>query len=260
MKRTLILATAASLAAGLALLGAGPARSLAREDHRIYKGMPIRECRECHLGSGVQPNHAGGWNAGHRLLATKTDANCSECHDQPFCAECHFGGGVDAGLHVSTTRGPDYKPRSHRSAWGEIHPIGAFDAPDSCVRCHDPKYCADCHGRFAPEDLQFSSHRRGWSDLSAVAGGPAHATFPPDSCPTCHPNSVLPKKQWTGQHAQEARRNLPTCQACHPDGDVCLKCHSAKFGLRVNPHPDNWDDIQDRLNKAAGKRTCVKCH
>ena len=61
-------------------------------------------------------------------------------------------------------------------------------------------------------------------------------------------------------HAQEARRNLPTCQGCHADGQICLTCHSARTGLRVNPHPDNWGDIKDRINKAAGQRTCVKCH
>ncbi|HEY3488744.1 MAG TPA: hypothetical protein VGK27_01335, partial [Candidatus Deferrimicrobiaceae bacterium] len=59
---------------------------------------------------------------------------------------------------------------------------------------------------------------------------------------------------------REARRDLASCQACHADGDTCLKCHSSRTGLKINPHPDNWGSIQGKLNRAAGKRTCVKCH
>jgi hypothetical protein len=71
---------------------------------------------------------------------------------------------------------------------------------------------------------------------------------------------VLPTHEWYPNHAREARKNLATCQACHPEGDVCLTCHSARTGLRVNPHPRDWDDIKDRLRDASDNRTCRKCH
>jgi hypothetical protein len=232
----------------------------AREDHRAYRNTKIRECTECHRDANVSPNHQAAWNAEHRQVAVKPDAPCADCHEQSFCTDCHFGGGIDAGLHVSQDRGPNYKPKSHRSSFLEVHPIAAFDSPNSCQRCHPTSFCSDCHARFQPQDLMFQSHRKGWSDRPAGGGGPKHSTFPPDSCGTCHPNSVLPSHVWSGSHAREARRNLPTCQSCHSDGETCLKCHSAKSGLRVNPHPDNWGSIQGKLNKAAGKRTCVKCH
>lgn len=253
MKKISLLLAVASLVAGAAAL-------FAAEDHRPYKDMKVPECTECHRDANVVPNHRAGWNADHRLAAVKADANCASCHEQSSCAECHHGGGVDAGLHVSTDRGPNCKPKSHRTSFLEIHPIASFDSLNSCARCHQSSFCSDCHKRFRPEDLQFQSHRKGWSDLSATSGGPKHSTFPPDSCQTCHPNSVLPAHEWTGAHAREAKRNLQTCQACHADGDICLKCHSAKSGLRVNPHPDNWGSIKGNLNRAAGKRTCVKCH
>lgn len=252
MKRALLLLSVASLVVSAAALQAA-------EDHTSYKGMKLSECTECHRDAGVVPSHQGGWNADHRLSAVKAAANCAVCHDQAFCQDCHFGGGIDPRLHASN-RGADYKPRSHRTDFREIHPIMAFDSPNSCSRCHQPSFCSECHSRFRPEELQFLSHRKGWSDRPAVAGGPRHSTFPPDSCRTCHPGSVLPAHEWSGSHAREARRNLPTCQACHPDGETCLKCHSAKTGLRVNPHPDNWGSIQGKLNRAAGQRTCVKCH
>lgn len=260
MKKFLITAIVGSLGLGAIALLSGTAPLYAREDHRAYNGMRPAECNECHEGSNVSPNHQAAWNAQHRLIAVKPDAPCADCHDQSWCQDCHHGGGINADLRVSNDRGPNSKPKSHRSSFLEIHPISAFDAPRSCERCHDASFCRDCHARFRPEDLMFQSHRRGWSDRPAVSGGPLHSTFPADSCQTCHPGSVLPAHQWSGAHAQEARRNLPTCQACHADGEICLKCHSARTGLRVNPHPDNWGDIKDKLNRAAGKRTCVKCH
>jgi len=260
VKKTLLTAIVGSLALGAAaLLAATP--SSAREDHRPYNGMRPAECNECHEGSHVTPNHQSAWNAEHRVIAVKADAPCADCHDQAYCQDCHYGGGITAGLAASNDRGADTKPKSHRSSFLEIHPIAAFDSPNSCSRCHPASYCRDCHARFRPEDLMFQSHRKGWSDsMPGGPGHPRHATFPPDSCQTCHPGSVLPAHQWSGAHAQEARRNLPTCQGCHADGQICLTCHSARTGLRVNPHPDNWGDIKDRINKAAGQRTCVKCH
>ncbi|HEY6009487.1 MAG TPA: cytochrome C [Geobacteraceae bacterium] len=253
MKRTLSFILILGLAAAASLL-------YAAEDHRPYKAMKIAECTECHQDSGVVPTHLASWNVEHRLHAVKADANCAACHDQSFCQDCHYGGGIDRDLHTSTDRGPNYKPKSHRTSFLEVHPIFAFDRPNSCARCHQSSFCSECHKRFRPEDLMILSHRRGWSDRPATPGGPVHSTFPPDSCQTCHPNSVLPAHEWSGSHAREARRNLPTCQACHADGEICLKCHSARTGLRVNPHPDNWGSIKDKLNRAAGQRTCVKCH
>jgi len=253
VKKPLFLFLVVSLVCGATLL-------YAKEDHRAYSNAKIRECTECHRDANVSPNHQGAWNAQHGVLAVKPDAPCADCHDRSYCTDCHFGGGIDAGLHVPQDRGPNYKPKSHRSSFLEVHPIAAFDSPNSCQRCHPASFCSECHARFQPQDLMFQSHRKGWSDRPAVGGGPAHSTFPPDSCLTCHPDSVLPSHVWSGSHAREARRNLPTCQSCHSDGETCLKCHSAKSGLRVNPHPDNWGSIRGKLNKAAGQRTCVKCH
>jgi hypothetical protein len=249
VKKILFLILVASLAFGATLL-------YAKEDHRAYKDLKIAECTECHRGSDVTPNHQAAWNEQHRLVAVKPNAPCADCHDQSYCADCHYGGGIDAGLHVSNDRGPNYKPRTHRTAFKETHPIAAFDKPNSCQRCHPASYCSECHARFQPQDLMFQSHRKGWSGTSPH-NNPGVTVF---TCQTCHPNSVLPSHNWTSSHAREARRNLTTCQSCHPDGETCLKCHSAKSGLRVNPHPDNWGSIQGKLNKAAGKRTCVKCH
>ncbi|MDP2167789.1 MAG: hypothetical protein Q8J64_05605 [Thermodesulfovibrionales bacterium] len=228
--------------------------------HTGYKDMEIKECTSCHKGSGVTPNHGGFWVKEHRLYAEKSPNNCADCHEQSFCLDCHQGGGIYNDLNKSTT-GPDYMPRSHRSDFRELHPIKANEEPGSCIRCHDSKrFCSDCHSRFGRSDLRVLSHRRGFSDIEASSGGPKHSTFTEAQCQTCHPGSVLPKHEWAAAHAKEARKNLASCQSCHPEGNVCLKCHSAKTGLRVNPHPKGWGDISGRLKRAGNERSCVKCH
>jgi hypothetical protein len=135
-----------------------------------------------------------------------------------------------------------------------------MDAPRSCEKCHEARFCSDCHARFRPEELQFESHRRQFSDIRISRVGPGHGGFTAANCRSCHPKGILPVREWSHAHGREARRELATCQSCHADGEACLKCHSARTGLQVKPHPDNWDSIKGNLGRASGRRTCVKCH
>jgi hypothetical protein len=235
--------------------------SMAQVRHSDYAtGVEIKFCNECHVINNVEPNHGAFWINEHRYYREKLPSNCNDCHQQSFCSDCHYGGGIDRDLHVSQSIA-DYMPKTHRTDWKEIHPIKALDDPRNCFRCHDERrFCAECHSKFNPNDLRFISHRRGWSDLEVKKGGPRHSVFNTAQCRTCHPNSVLPVHQWSSSHAREARQNLATCQTCHADGDVCLKCHSAMTGLKVNPHPKNWRSIAGRLGSASSNVTCIKCH
>lgn len=228
--------------------------------HKDYATMAIKECNSCHESSGVGLNHGAFWAREHRLYAEKHPNNCQDCHEQSFCLDCHKGGGIDRDLHVSQS-GPDYMPKSHRTDFREIHPIKAKDDPRSCLRCHDAKlFCNECHNKFRPELLELESHRRQFRDIPLSSIGPTHAGFTAADCQNCHVKGFLPTNVWSAGHAREARRNLTSCQTCHPEGDVCLKCHSAVTGLKVNPHPRNWDKIKGRLERASGNRTCIKCH
>ncbi len=232
-----------------------------RTIHSDYAtGMEIKYCNECHIENNAAPTHGGFWVKEHRLPAESQSNNCKDCHKLSFCLDCHKGGGIDADLHVSTS-GVDYMPMSHRTDFREIHPIKAFDDPRSCYRCHDAKrFCEECHNKFNRNDLRVLSHRRGFSDIDVKAGGPNHSIFNSAQCPTCHPNSLVPVHVWSSAHASEARRNLTSCQTCHSDGAVCMKCHSAVSGLRVNPHPRNWSSIKGRMQSAGNSRSCLKCH
>jgi hypothetical protein len=211
---------------------AAAATAYAREDHRPYAALKLSDCAECHLGSGVPPNHGGGWLQGHRILAANPNRNCYDCHDQSTCQNCHKGGGMDASASRREWK-RDVAPESHRTDWISIHPIQARSTPQQCTRCHEPRFCQDCHSQQKKADLTIFSHRK-------TATGQSYIVTNPDA------------------HAAEARRNLASCQACHPDADVCLPCHSARSGLRINPHPPGFKagNIQSRT----GNRTCRVCH
>jgi hypothetical protein len=233
------------------------AQSSAKQSHKDFAEMSIKECSGCHQGEGVTPNHGAFWEREHSIAASKSSKNCVDCHSQQFCLDCHTGGGIDPNLD-KTTIGPNYVPKSHRTDFREIHPIKALDNPQSCNRCHDQKFCSSCHSKFRGEDLRVQSHRRAWSDLATMPLGPTHSTFTTNQCQTCHPGGLLPKRVWSAEHGREARRNLQACQTCHSDGEICMTCHSARQGLMVNPHPRSWNKSGYR-SKSDGK-TCIKCH
>lgn len=204
----------------------------AMTSHKDYATMSIEDCNSCHESSGVAPNHGPMWTKEHKLYANKKPNNCQDCHQLSFCLDCHDGGGIDANLNSSQS-GPDYMPKSHRTDWMAIHPIKAHDDPRSCYRCHDAvKFCAACHDRFPKGSLNIKSH------MMLGPNGQRY-TFA------------------IGEHSTEARRNLASCQACHPEGDVCIQCHSSG---KTSPHPRGWDKVQGRLRDASGGRTCLKCH
>ncbi|HMN03844.1 MAG TPA: cytochrome C [Geobacter anodireducens] len=202
--------------------------------HKEYATTPIGECNACHKGEGIAPNHDADWVRGHRVVASRAGKNCADCHVQQFCLDCHQGGGIEANLSTRTFM-RDYVPKSHRSNFLSIHPTKALDNPQSCTRCHDQSYCNECHARYPKGSLRIKSH---------LMLGPNGQKYSPG----------------LGEHAIEARRNLQSCQTCHPEGDVCIQCHGAGKTNSVNPHPRGWNSIKNNYKDRAGSRTCTKCH
>lgn len=194
--------------------------------------MEIKACNDCHVVNNVGPNHGSFWMRDHRLYKEKLPSNCNDCHQHSFCLDCHTGGGIDRDFHVSNS-GVDYMPRTHRTDFREIHSIKALDDPRTCVRCHDAeRFCAECHDRFPKGTLNIKSHQM-------LGPNGQKYTFA------------------IGEHSREARKNLQSCQACHPEGDVCIQCHSSG---KTSPHPRGWNRTAGRLKRASDQRTCLKCH
>lgn len=240
----------------LAIVTAGWAAT----SHKDFAEMSFKDCEECHQSSGARLNHGEFWIKEHKLAANSQTNNCKDCHEQSFCLDCHKGGGIDRNLHISNS-GVDYMPSTHRTDFKELHPLKAKEDQRSCLRCHDSKkFCAECHSKFSVNSIVNDSHRKQFSSIPLSSIGPTHASFSPAQCQGCHVRGVLPHNQWAQAHAREARKGLATCQTCHADGDVCMKCHSAVTGLRINPHPRNWSKISGRLRSASNNKTCVKCH
>lgn len=206
--------------------------SISRTDHREYKNAKLKECQECHSGSGVISNHGAFFMKEHRLLAQKAGNNCAQCHDQSFCLDCHKGGNIEADLKKSPSRRGELMPTTHRSDFISIHAIKAADNPQNCYRCHESNFCLDCHSKIRSKgSMSIKSHR---------SAGTSSQLY-----------------NWTSDHSAEARRNLQSCETCHPDADVCIQCHSSG---KANPHPRNWKDIKSRYKDESNGRTCRKCH
>jgi hypothetical protein len=205
MSSTRILSLAAALAA---LCWLAPARA---EDHRQYADSKPEDCAECHRGSGVMENHGVAFQTDHRLAARRTPSNCGDCHLESWCSDCHHGGNLSRRPTASLSRRGEPTPRSHASDAISTHAIKAAGDARSCARCHEvATFCSDCHTR------QIGRDRAG------MAIRPHAPTF----------TGGLPDPAWAAAHRREARRNLASCQACHPRKADCSNtaCHPSLGG------------------------------
>lgn len=225
-------------------------------------------CLDCHkqdeiAGVELAPTmtHGPVWALDHRAPAKSGSIDCAACHEQSFCLDCHKAGFADEMGSFSNNM-----INVHRSDFHVTHPLAARNDQRLCASCHESKFCSSCHDSFRLRrgDIGSPSHRYTFDlglngDVSAI-----HAGFTPGTqCDSCHRSGMVTPDfhSWSIGHAREARRSLATCQACHPDGDTCLKCHSARGGaVGFNPHPKDWDSIKGTLQKASNGKTCRKCH
>ena len=257
-------------------------------DHQAHLGdyVPGTSCDTCHLADALSivpdtkicldchdkeevadvnlrqsKTHGPVWALNHRAEAKGNAIDCAACHSQKYCLECHKSGFADEMGEFGNNM-----VNVHRDDFQMSHPIAARTDQNLCSSCHEIRFCSDCHDdwRFRTGDIGSPSHRRSFGlgfdqpDIDAI-----HSGIESSQCDSCHlQSSVAPDfHSWSIGHAREARKSLITCQACHPDGDVCLSCHSAKGGAGgYNPHPKDWGDFKNRLDRASNGRTCRKCH
>ena len=109
------------------------------------------------------------------------------------------------------------------------HGADAFSRRVQCSECHSAQaFCLTCHEK--------EGIGRG-----GTAGSPAFHDAEPN---------------WLIVHGRAARQNMETCTSCHQQSS-CLRCHSAKFGFRIDPHGPGFDP-----NRIADRSTisCGICH
>jgi len=194
--------------------------AFAKTDHKEFKNSRLDDCKDCHNGAAIVGNHGG--TREHRLLADRASNNCTDCHQQSFCLDCHNGGNVDTSLKKSLSRTGETMPTTHRSDFISIHAIKAKDDPQNCYRCHEARFCSDCHAKTNRGGMRIKNHdpangnRYFLNTAQFLAGNSPPADI--------------------AAHAADARRGLQSCEGCHPDARVCEGCHLLTKGAKIRPH------------------------
>ena len=224
-------------------------------------------CLECHEAAMIDKvilpepkTHGPVWSLNHGPSAKAKSIDCASCHEQSFCLDCHKAGFADEMGSLGNNM-----INVHRSDFSVSHPLAARAGSNRCSSCHEARFCSDCHDawQFRTDDIGSPSHRRTFdlgvenADINVIHAGINNTL----ACDTCHSGATMDFHSWSIGHAREARKSLATCQACHPEGEVCLRCHSARGGaIGFNPHPKDWNDFKDNISDATNGRTCRKCH
>jgi len=260
-----------------------------------HLAAPDSACATCHLPLAravtltradvasfpAPPSHADQrWpgREGHGAVSRSAmAANCSTCHAQEFCYECHAGGAPPRTIAAlasdprSTALVAHRAPASHGASFGDRHGSLAAANSQSCASCHVRSDCLDCHRTAAASGPRY--HADGF-----LARHPAAAYARETSCSDCHNERsfcascheqsgiVAARGLRTGYHDARpffvsghggaARQSLESCVSCHTQND-CLKCHSSIAGRRFNPHGPGFD--AERLRKKNGQM-CTVCH
>jgi len=206
------------------------------------------------------PGHTAGFATAHGSAAAADIPNCSSCHLESQCADCHAASGsvatgftprgagarstgsgdrgavppTDAAVLRHLAPAPDTpdegRPGYHPANFLLRHGAEAFSVQTVCSDCHSTEaFCRDCHAS---------------SGVSIGAGGGAGGAFH-----DAQPN-------WLFEHGRAARQGMESCASCHQQTS-CLRCHSAKFGLRISPHGPGFD--AERL-AARSTMSCGVCH
>jgi len=156
--------------------------------------------------------HDIGFRTQHRSAAASNATNCSSCHAQRFCTDCHAG---------ETSR------RFHAANFAQRHGADGYRRDTECASCHNAEaFCRDCHrqtglasrGRL---DVAFHTAQPQWllQHGRAARQGLASCTtcHAQRDCLTCHSTTgwgVSP--HGTGFDARRLARSAPT---------TCLRCH-----------------------------------
>jgi len=225
-------------------------------------------------------HQAGDFAVSHGALAADEAGDCATCHDRTSCLVCHGGAAhlQDAILSIPLPRedGPqgvqlpeNTTPPFHEGDFAVNHAAAASAGQPNCTTCHSESTCNSCHEgqgspSFHPTDFLASHGPEAYGRVSDCSSCHNAEAF----CRTCHLSLGLDAQGeiggayhddqalWILSHATAARQDLESCVSCHQQTD-CLRCHSARAGLGVNPPgPDfNGSSINDR-NKAM----CTLCH
>jgi len=219
-------------------------------------------CESCHANlATLRPtsHNEGNFVKDHSKFTRlgAFDAQCSTCHSENFCAQCHDGSNLTRlssaekiGMISPRILGNDKAQALkgqmvHDLNYRFTHGIDARGRVANCQVCHQAQtFCSDCHtsGSQALGGTIPTSHElAGFVTFGVGTGG--------------------------GQHAKQARRDIESCMSCHDtegNDPVCMKCHVDPDGVKgTNPktHPSGFMSDNDNGDwHTNGGATCFACH
>lgn len=174
------------------------------------------ECADCHtyIDEDWEPeDHRQDWEFAHGGVARAAlpgvvAEDCSVCHDQAECVDCH----------------QDEAPRDHTNHFRRRgHGLFSMMDRQRCEACHQPDSCDRCHAEALP-----ASHTGMFGGVQSLHCLGCH--FPLASevgCAACH--------QSTPSHL-----STPKPPDHHPAMN-CRQCHGLS-GIASLPHVDKGDD------------------
>jgi len=185
----------------------------------IIASLPQRErggAPGVDLAAMRPPGHVPGYRTEHRTAAAGSDASCTRCHSQSYCAACHDGA---------------RQPSFHAANFVMRHASDALNSANECASCHQVQaFCRDCHrqngsaptGSAAPG--QFHNAQPNWT-----YGHSGAARRSLESCVACHQQSFCMQchsssKGWRvsphgpGFKTSMGDRNAAMCRLCHTQG------------------------------------------
>jgi len=218
-----------------------------------------KACETCHtdIAHLYPENHKiGNFLREHKkfVLTSIGVENCSTCHSENYCEECHDANAV---LHTTPTPRSTISPhapslqsktpilieRIHDLNYRYTHGIEAQAHAVECQSCHLAQiFCADCHSA---------------SGVFARIKPQSHLA----------PNFVtIGRGSGGGRHAELARKDIEACAACHDQegrDPTCTLCHTDPDGIRGNDprtHQSGFmADVHGDWHENQGA-VCYNCH
>jgi hypothetical protein len=218
-------------------------------------------CEACHTSftNLVPADHlVADFKKDHKNLTRvgALETQCSTCHTQTFCTECHAPAGLvgfgKAGLMADPTprNAPGDSPRAmslqmaHSMNYRFTHGIEAKSKAADCYTCHSAQaFCSECHDAGSGVEGAFKPAWHlgaGFSTIGVGTGGGLHATLAKrdiESCVTCH----------------DAQGNDPICVTCHVDPDGVR-------GTDPRTHPAGYMKGEEGPWHSNTGATCYNCH
>lgn len=136
------------------------------------------ECETCHMpGENLKPpSHSIDFVHSHSDLADysvenmSANMNCSNCHQQQYCQDCHEGDNLDRITH----------PLNFQFT----HALSAQGKERDCAVCHtERQFCIECH---QSNNIRPHNHTAGWAITNIGGRHRDEALNDLESCMACH--------------------------------------------------------------------------